>query len=89
MSFMPTVPRASQADPLPCLEHAGLTEDHGVKDAEGLPDLGPAARSQRRGAVAVHLPGPARQGGDRRVTDVLPDLRGVLVQARWIEQVGH
>ena len=67
----------------------GLTEENGVKDAERLPDLGPAARRQGRGAVAVHLPGPARQSGNGRFADVLPYLRDVLVQARRIEQVGH
>jgi len=72
-----------QGDPLPRLEHAGLTEEHGVKDAERLPDFGPTAGCQGRWcAVAVHLPGPTREHGDRGVADVLPDLRGALVQAQ-------
>ena len=51
MSLMSAGPRASEGDPLPCLEFAGLTEEHGVKDAERLPEFGPAAGCQGGGAA--------------------------------------
>src|SRR5580700_7445604 len=69
-----------QHDPLPRLEHAGLTEGHGVKDAERLPDFGPAARCQGRwSAVAVHLLRPLREHGDRGVADILPEIGDLLI----------
>src|ERR1700732_3131414 len=64
-----------QGDPLPRLEHAGFTKNHGVQDAERPPDLGPAAGGQRWRLVAVQLPSPAREHGHRGVAEVRPDRR--------------
>src|SRR5215470_19569002 len=76
----------SQGDPLPRLEHPGLAEEHGVEDAERLPDLGLPGRCQRCRRVTVHVLGPGRERGYHAVPDVGPDLRDVLVEAGRVEQ---
>ena len=78
-----------QDDALPGLQHSGLAEEDRVQHAERLPDLLAADGGQLRRGVPVHLARPVRQRDQRRLPDVLPDLRDLLVEAGRVEQVGH
>src|ERR1700733_13080797 len=80
---------SAEHDPLPGFQDARLAEIHRVQHAECLPDLVAPRCGQRRGAVAVELAGPVWQRDHRRLPDVLPDLRDLLVQAGRIQQVRH